>query len=106
MNLKTTNSFMTLWNRVAARRRHSRVRRMVRTIRRRDPRRLRVLFVCAGNACRSQMAEAFANHYGQGLLTAGSAGLRPATHIPRRTQHVMDERGISLADHYAKPLYA
>jgi arsenate reductase len=95
-----------LWNRLAARRRHARIRRKIRTIRRRDPRRLRVLFVCAGNACRSQMAEAFANHYGQGVLTAESAGLRPGTQIPRWTRHVMDERGIPLFRHYVKPLCA
>ncbi|MGI8990585.1 MAG: arsenate reductase ArsC, partial [Bryobacteraceae bacterium] len=37
----------------------------------------RVLFVCIGNCCRSQMAEGFANTYGRDVLAAGSAGLAP-----------------------------
>lgn len=52
------------------------------------------------------MAEAFANYYGQGLLAAESAGLRPAAQIPRTTRQVMEERGISLAYHYTKDLSA
>ena len=38
----------------------------------------RVLFVCVCNACRSQMAEAFARVYGHDALVAASAGLTPA----------------------------
>jgi len=34
----------------------------------------RVLFVCIGNACRSPMAEGFANYYGNDVLKAGGAG--------------------------------
>ena len=40
--------------------------------------RLHVLFVCIGNSCRSQMAEAFARAYGRDVLVAASAGLAPA----------------------------
>ena len=39
----------------------------------------RVLFICIGNACRSQMAEAFAKAYGSDILIVQSAGLAPAT---------------------------
>ena len=39
----------------------------------------KVLFVCIGNSCRSQMAEAFARVYGSDILVAASAGLAPAT---------------------------
>ena len=42
----------------------------------------RVLFVCIGNACRSQMAEAFARAYGSDVLVASSAGLFPAKAVP------------------------
>jgi protein-tyrosine-phosphatase len=35
----------------------------------------RILFVCVENAGRSQMAEAFANHYGKEKLVASSAGV-------------------------------
>jgi arsenate reductase len=86
-------------------RRDLRVRRMVREISRRDPHRLQVLFVCVGNSCRSQMAEAFAKAYGGTLLRAESAGLEPAAIISRRTHRVMAERGIALDSHYPKPMY-
>jgi protein-tyrosine-phosphatase len=59
-------------------------------------RRCRVLFVCIGNACRSQMAEAFARRYGSGVLDPQSAGLAPAGFIAPDTRHVMLEKGIDL----------
>src|SRR5882724_11846588 len=56
----------------------------------------RVLFVCIGNACRSQMAEAFARRYGSDVAEAASAGLSPATNIPDLTRAVMLDKNISL----------
>ncbi len=56
----------------------------------------RVLFVCIGNACRSQMAEAFARVYGQGVLEPASAGLAPAGFIAPDTLQVMAEKNIDL----------
>ena len=41
----------------------------------------RVLFVCIGNSCRSQMAEGFARAYGSDVMAVASAGLSPATRI-------------------------
>ena len=38
----------------------------------------RVLFVCIGNSCRSQMAEGFARAYGSDVMAPASAGLAPA----------------------------
>jgi arsenate reductase (thioredoxin) len=57
-------------------------------------RRLRVLFVCLGNASRSQMAEAFANAYGPDVIDARSAGLTPARSISSVTRLVMEEKEI------------
>ena len=57
-------------------------------------RRLRVLFVCLGNASRSQMAEAFANAYGPDVIDARSAGLTPARSISSVTRLVMEEKAI------------
>ena len=56
----------------------------------------RVLFVCIGNACRSQMAEAFARTYGADVMVAKSAGLYPADMIPPTTAQLMLEKNISL----------
>jgi len=57
-------------------------------------RRLRVLFVCMGNACRSPMAEAFANAYGPDVIDARSAGLTPARAISSVTRLVVEEKEI------------
>jgi arsenate reductase len=62
----------------------------------------RVLFWCIGNACRSPMAEGFANHYGKGWLTAYSAGVKPAGIIMPNTIEVMREKGIDIAHQRSK----
>jgi arsenate reductase len=64
----------------------------------------RVLFVCIGNACRSQMAEGFARTYGSDIVIAASAGLAPAMGIPRDTKSVMAEKNIDLRDHFPKSI--
>ena len=64
----------------------------------------RVLFVCLGNSCRSQMAEAFARSYGGDVLTAASAGLSPAMSVARDTIRAMDERDLDLRDHFPKSI--
>jgi arsenate reductase len=42
------------------------------------------------------MAEAFANHYGQGTVFAQSAGMEPGT-LNRRVVRVMQESGIDIS---------
>jgi len=64
----------------------------------------RVLFVCLANSCRSQMAEAFAKHLGQGKVEAWSAGSRPAGFIHPRTFEFMRERGLDLSGQRSKGL--
>jgi arsenate reductase len=39
---------------------------------------LKVMFLCTGNSCRSQMAEGLARHFGKGIIEPYSAGLMPA----------------------------
>jgi arsenate reductase len=64
----------------------------------------RVLFVCIGNACRSQMAEAFARAYGSDILTVHSAGLAPATLLPPLTRQVLSEKNIPTEGQFPKGL--
>ena len=67
-----------------------------------EPNKKKVIFVCLGNACRSQMAEAFAVKYGSDILEVASAGLTPASTLPDLTKAVMKDKGISLDGHFSK----
>jgi arsenate reductase len=62
---------------------------------------LKVMFLCTGNSCRSQMAEGFARHYGKGLLEAHSAGLMPVGVNPRAVA-AMKEIGIDISKQTSK----
>ncbi len=64
----------------------------------------RVLFVCLGNACRSQMAEGFARACGEGLWDVESAGLMPTTIIAPLTRQVMEEKKVSIEEQFPKGL--
>ena len=64
----------------------------------------RVLFVCIGNACRSQMAEAFARAKGSDVLIPSSAGLFPAKALPPDTLRAMKEKNLDLGGHVPKSL--
>jgi arsenate reductase (thioredoxin) len=66
--------------------------------------RKRVLFVCVGNACRSQMAEAFARAYGADVLIPASAGLHPAGFVAPETIRAMFEKQLDLRHHFSKGL--
>jgi arsenate reductase len=64
----------------------------------------RILFVCVENAGRSQMAEAFANHYGKGKLVASSAGVMLADRVNPLVVEVMKEKGIDISENKPKLL--
>jgi arsenate reductase len=64
----------------------------------------RVLFVCIGNSCRSQMAEAFARAYGTDILEVHSAGLSPATMIAPLTRQILAERNLNIDGQFPKAL--
>lgn len=65
---------------------------------------LRILFVCVGNSCRSQMAEAMARYMGGGHVVAYSAGSAPLGRIAAPTYEIMAEKGISLDGQWSKSL--
>lgn len=55
----------------------------------------RVLFLCTGNSCRSQMAEAIVNHDMGDRWHAFSAGTQPAGYVHPRALQVLEEIGIN-----------
>jgi arsenate reductase (thioredoxin) len=57
----------------------------------------KILFVCVENSGRSQMAEAFANHYGKGKIEATSAGTRPANSVNPTVVEALREKGIDIS---------
>jgi arsenate reductase (thioredoxin) len=63
---------------------------------------LRILFVCVGNACRSQIAEGFAKYLGGEIVEAQSAGMMPLETLPAQTRKVMLEREMPIDDQFPK----
>jgi len=59
-------------------------------------RKARILFLCTGNSCRSQMAEGWANHLGSEWLEATSAGIEAHGKNPRAIA-VMREAGVDIS---------
>lgn len=64
---------------------------------------IKVMFLCTGNSCRSQMAEGFARQLGKGLLEPYSAGLNPAG-INKLAVKVMKEVGIDISNQQSKSI--
>ncbi len=62
---------------------------------------IRVLILCTGNSCRSQMAEGILKHYGKDHFEVFSAGLKPSQVNPIAIQ-VMKEIGIDISNHRSK----
>jgi arsenate reductase (thioredoxin) len=69
-----------------------------------NEKRKRVLFLCIGNACRSQMAEGFARTYGSDAMIPASAGLAPATRLASDTVRAMSEKNIEIRDQFPKTI--
>ncbi|HVW99774.1 MAG TPA: arsenate reductase ArsC [Candidatus Babeliaceae bacterium] len=64
----------------------------------------KVLFVCIENSNRSQMAQAFANIYGDGKVKGFSAGSHPSGKINPKAIAAMKELGYDLSTHSSKSL--
>ena len=63
----------------------------------------KVLIVCTGNACRSQMAEGYIKHFANEFNEVVSAGVDPHGLHPLAVQ-VMAEDGLDITDHFSKNL--
>jgi arsenate reductase (thioredoxin) len=64
-------------------------------------RKIKILFLCTGNSCRSQMAEGFARALKGDLLEAYSAGVEPHVMNPLAVR-AMREAGVDLSSHRSK----
>lgn len=62
---------------------------------------LKVLFLCTGNSCRSQMAEGWARHLKSDVIEAYSAGVWPAG-VSSRAAAVMAEAGVDISSQTSK----
>ena len=64
---------------------------------------MRILFLCTGNSCRSQMAEGWARHLKNGEIEAWSAGIVRHGMNPYAVR-VMEEAGVDMSGHSSKTL--
>jgi arsenate reductase len=62
---------------------------------------LKILFLCTGNSCRSQMAEGFAKALHPDTIEAHSAGIDPHGMNLLAIQ-VMRETGVDITSHHSK----
>ena len=60
-----------------------------------------ILFLCTGNACRSQMAEGWARHLRSDSIEVFSAGVSPGP-VSERAAEVMREAGVDISGQYSK----
>jgi len=67
------------------------------------PDKLRILFLCTGNSCRSQMAEGWARHLKGDVFEPYSAGIETHGLNPTAVK-VMAEAGVDISGHKSKHL--
>ena len=67
-------------------------------------RKKRVLFLCTGNSCRSQMAEGFLKHLKPDHYEVSSAGSQPAGYVHLLAVEVMQEIDIDISGHTSNNL--
>lgn len=63
-----------------------------------------ILFVCVGNSCRSQIAEAYGRAWGGSVMNVKSAGTHPIETIGPGIREVLAEEGIDISDQRPKML--
>lgn len=64
---------------------------------------MKILFLCTGNSCRSQMAEGWARHLKKEEVEACSAGIKCHGMNPHAVR-VMEEAGVDMSGHTSKTL--
>ncbi len=66
-----------------------------------DKEKIKVLFLCTGNSCRSQIAEGWARHLKNDVIEAYSAGIRPIG-VSSRAIKAMAETGVDISMHQSQ----
>ena len=61
----------------------------------------KILILCTGNSCRSQMAEGFLKSFDKNL-TVYSAGTNPSNRVNPNAIKVMNEAGINISNNFPK----
>ncbi len=69
----------------------------------RQPKKLKILFLCTGNSCRSQMAEGWCRHLKNNLIEPYSAGIETQGLNPYAVE-VMAEAGVDISKHKSQHL--
>ncbi|MCA9069757.1 MAG: arsenate reductase ArsC [Planctomycetaceae bacterium] len=64
----------------------------------------RVLFLCTGNSCRSQMAEGWLRELGGDRYESLSAGAKPAGYVHPMAIEVMGEVGVDISAQLSKSI--
>ena len=62
-----------------------------------EPRKIRILFLCTGNSCRSQMAEGLVNHQRGDEWHAVSAGTHPTGYVHPVAIAALKEIGVDIS---------
>jgi arsenate reductase (thioredoxin) len=62
---------------------------------------MKILILCTGNSCRSQMAQGFLQSFDKNI-EVHSAGTAPAKEVNKKAIKVMAEAGIDISSHYPK----
>ena len=62
---------------------------------------MKILILCTGNSCRSQMAHGFLQSF-DASIEVYSAGTEPASEVNKKAVKVMDEAGIDISLHFPK----
>jgi len=66
-----------------------------------DKEKIKVLFLCTGNSCRSQIAEGWARHLKGNIIDAYSAGIHPIG-VSSRAIRAMAEVGVDISMHQSQ----
>jgi arsenate reductase len=69
----------------------------------RNMNKLKILFLCTGNSCRSQMAEGWAKNLKNDTIESYSAGIETHGMNPNAIK-VMAEAGVDISQHHSKHL--